>query len=295
MPMEAEPWVVLLRSTDQRVCSDFALVLEARGIRWRQDGGGLDWILSVPLEDAESAAAELSVYRNENVRVATPPPPQVVGGGWFGVVSFIIVLVAVAILAQQLAFGVDWLAVGRVDGGRMLAGEWWRALTALTLHVDADHLLGNIAFGAFFTYFIGRYLGGGVGWLAILTSGTLGNLLNGWLAGPDHRSIGASTAVFGALGLLTAHTWRRGFPPGTSFRARVAPLIAGLGLLAFTGTGGINTDIGAHLTGFVAGFWIGLLAARCHVPGALSVQLPAGCAAWLLLVGAWAWGIAAIY
>jgi membrane associated rhomboid family serine protease len=293
--MEAEPWIVLLRGTDQRQCSDFALVLEARGIRWTLDTGGSDWVLRVPLEDAESAAAELSVYRSENARAAVPPSPQPVGGGWFGVASFVAVLVTVAVLAQQLSLGVDWLAVGRVEGARMLDGEWWRALTALTLHVDADHLLGNIAFGAFFTYFVGRYLGSGVGWFAILMSGALGNLLNGWLAAPDHRSIGASTAVFGALGLLPAHTWRRGFPPGTSFRGRVAPLIAGLGLLAYTGTGGANTDIGAHLTGFVSGFGIGLLAARYQVPGARQVQLTAGCAAWLLLVGAWAWGIAAIY
>jgi hypothetical protein len=65
--------------------------------------------------------------------------------------------------------------------------------------------------------------------------------------------------VFAALGLLTAYTWRRGFWRGTPWKARFAPIVAGLGLLAFTGTGGENTDLFAHLFGFVAGFAMGLV------------------------------------
>jgi len=195
---------------------------------------------------------------------------------------------------HELAFGVDWLAVGRMDADRMLAGEWWRTVTALTLHVDTAHLLANAGFGALFCYFLGRYLGGGVGWIAIVLAGTLGNALNGWLEAPGHLSIGASTAVFGALGLLTAYTWRRGFPRGTSFRARVAPVVAGIALLAYTGTGGPNTDIGAHLTGFAMGFAIGFAVARAPLPTSMRVQIAAGLAAWLLVIGAWIWGIVAI-
>ena len=139
-------------------------------------------------------------------------------------------LLVVATCVQQAVLGFDWLYVGRMDAGLLRSGEWWRAVTALTIHLELDHLLGNLAFGAFFTYFVGRYLGGGLGWLAIVMSGTLGNVMSGLLEAADHRAIGASTAVFGALGILTAHTWRRGFPAGTSWRGRVAPLIAGLGL-----------------------------------------------------------------
>jgi membrane associated rhomboid family serine protease len=295
MSIDAEPWIAVFDSTDQRGSADRALVLEARGIAWRQEHVGYRWVLSVPAAQAALAVAELETYRRENARVPpVPPPPPSIGSGSIGVISFAAVLLAIAACVQQFAFGIDWLSVGRMDGGRMLDGEWWRALTALTLHVDADHLLGNVAFGALFTYFIGRYLGGGIGWIAILASGTLGNLLNGWLQGAGHLAIGASTAVFGALGLLTAHTWRRGFPPGTSFRGRVAPLIAGLGLLGFTGTAGENTDLGAHFLGFVAGFAIGLIVARVQIPRSASVQLTAALAAWLLVAGAWAWGIAAL-
>jgi hypothetical protein len=73
----------------------------------------------------------------------------------------------------------------------------------------------------------------------------------------------------------------------------LAPVVAGIALLAFTGTAGQNTDLGAHLLGFGVGFLIGLGAARLPWPGAARVQLTAGSAAWLLVAGAWAWGIIA--
>ena len=68
--------------------------------------------------------------------------------------------------------------------------------------------------------------------------------------------------MFAALGLLTAYTWRRGFLRETPWRGRIAPIVAGIGLLAFTGTAGENTDLTAHLFGFVAGFGGGLALAR---------------------------------
>jgi membrane associated rhomboid family serine protease len=294
--MEDEIWIHVGQSADERGCSELALVLEARGIPWRKEGSNTQWLLSVRAADAAAAARELNAYRRENMRAgATVSPPTAIGSGWFGIVSYVAVLLVVAVLAHELAFSIDWLAIGRMDAGRLLAGEAWRALTALTLHVDTVHLLSNVAFGTLFTYFVARYLGGGVGWIAILASGAFGNALNGWLTGPDHRSIGASTAVFGALGLLTAYTWRRGFPRGTSLRSRLAPVVAGIALLAYTGTAGENTDLGAHLLGFGVGFLIGLVAARIVSPPPARAQVAAGAAAWLLVIGSWAWGILATH
>lgn len=296
MQSESESWVVVGESREQRACAELALVLEARGIASLQEHEGGHWLLRVRMQDVEHAAREIRSYRRENAHVPRPlPPPETLGSGWLGVASFVAVLLIVAVCVQRLAFGVDWLAVGVMDTERMLAGQWWRAMTALTLHLEPDHLLANLTFGALFTYFVARHLGGGVGWMAILTTGAVGNLLNGWLSGADHRSIGASTAVFGALGLLTAYTWRRGFPTGTSFRGRVAPLVAGVALLAYTGTAGENTDIGAHLMGFLTGLALGLAAARVAISSAARVQLTAGLIAWASVAGAWAWGIAATY
>jgi hypothetical protein len=44
--------------------------------------------------------------------------------------------------------------------------------------------------------------GAGLGALALLAAGALGNLADAWLRAGEHLSIGASTAVFAAVGLL---------------------------------------------------------------------------------------------
>src|SRR2546430_9329762 len=52
---------------------------------------------------------------------------------------------------------------------RMMAGEWWRAVTALTLHADAPHLLGNALASALLVTAVCQQLGPGVGlWLVLL-------------------------------------------------------------------------------------------------------------------------------
>jgi len=106
-----------------------------------------------------------------------------------------------------------------------------------------------------------------------------------------HLAIGASTSVFAALGLLAAYTWRRGFLRNTPWRMRIAPIIAGIGLLAFTGTGsgveGDNVDILAHLTGFIAGFGAGAALATVEIPREPDAQRTWGAITVATLVLAW--------
>ena len=40
--------------------------------------------------------------------------------------------------------------LGQAQAQLLLEGQWWRAATALTLHADAGHVLGNCLFGALF-------------------------------------------------------------------------------------------------------------------------------------------------
>jgi hypothetical protein len=92
------------------------------------------------------------------------------------------------------------------------------------------------------------------------------------------------------------YTWRRGYLRDTPWRARIAPIVAGLGLLAFTGTAGENTDLGAHLFGFIAGLGSGLAIARFAAVDWLrkgGVQLVAGTLAVALLAAAWATALSA--
>lgn len=287
--MHAEDPTDLLYCPGREEGNELALVLAAQKIpsdvRWNGHG----WVLSVPAGFVARARLELAAYAAE-LKLKGPVRPPVWTGGkpWPGIAIYCGVLILMALVAPAMGFGLDWLASGRMDSGRMLAGEWWRPVTALTLHADAPHLLGNLLFGSFFAYSVCLYFGAGVGWLAIIGAGALGNLVNGYLAGPDHLSIGASTAVFAALGLLSAYLWRQGFPAHVSRRERFAPVIAGIGLLAFTGTGGVNTDIGAHLLGFLAGFGGGLVVARVGVPTGRRPQAVSAYLAAAIVVVAWA-------
>jgi membrane associated rhomboid family serine protease len=293
----AEQWVtVATRLTEARV-NELALVLTARGVPFqRQPGAAGGWELWVPLALAPAAATELTLYKHENAKQIGPRPLEEVGAGKAGVAWYVATLLLVFFALHADLFYRDWLVAGRLEAGRLLGGEWWRAVTALTLHLELAHLGGNLAFGAFFGYFVGRYLGHGVGWLAVLLAASGANVLNAWVQSPLHRSIGASTAVFAALGLLVAYTWRRGFLRDTPWRARIAPIVAGLGLLAFTGTAGENTDLGAHLFGFIAGTALGGLLGHFAKAAWLKssrVQRICGTAAALVLLAAWAVGLRA--
>jgi rhomboid protease GluP len=286
--------VVVHRGVSEREYAELSLVLTARGIaHFRLVGRFGEWALAVQAGDRRSAEAEIASYRAEHADVPAPPPPlEHHQGAWAGVAAYASVLMLFAVLTEQLVLGVDWRRAGMLIAGAVFAGEPWRAVTALTLHGDTGHLASNLAFGGFFGFFLGRYFGPGVAWLAILGAGALGNLLNALIQSDAHRSIGASTAVFGALGLLTAHAWRRG-PARGSLRVRLAPIVAGIALLAFTGTGGENTDIFAHLTGFVAGFGAGAMLTRLRLSPVPRIQALCAAAAFGLLAVAWSFALAA--
>ena len=69
---------------------------------------------------------------------------------------------------------------------------------------------------------------------------------------------------------------------------RFGPVVGGLALLMFTGTGDENTDIGAHLMGFVCGFGSGMLLTFIgRMPASARIQYMAGAAALGLVFFAW--------
>jgi len=119
-------------------------------------------------------------------------------------------------------------------------------------------------------------------------SAALGNTANTLLLDSTHRSIGASTAVFATLGLLAGYVWRGQLMAQDRWSTRYGPIIGGLALLMFTGTGDENTDIGAHLLGFVCGFGGGmLLTVIGKMPAPPRVQLISGAMALGLIAIAW--------
>ncbi|PLX95308.1 MAG: rhomboid family intramembrane serine protease [Desulfuromonas sp.] len=258
---------LLATGRSARQLRPWVVVLEARGIDWRQtpaERGG--WSLEVPTEQFESAQEELALYAAENRNWPPPlPPPTPLRDNMLATLS-ILVLVATFYNLTQLNIDllghhpVLWNDLGCAAADLIRQGEWWRLVTALTLHADHLHLLGNIAIGGVFIVRLSRDLGGGLAWSLVLSSGILGNLLNAWLHNPAHRSVGASTAVFGCVGILAAMSLVRYRRPLQ--RRWPLPVAAGLGLLALLGSAGERTDLGAHLFGFAAGL---LLGALCEV------------------------------
>lgn len=275
-------------------CEQRAFVLHAVGIGseiFPLDGA---YLLLVPEDEAANASTHLARYELENVPLDPPPPPlSLHRHAWFSPALYTLMLMSGAYLAGENAFDKDWFEAGSLGGPALLAGQWWRALTALTLHADIGHLLGNLAFGILFSFFAGQLLGPGVAIVSILIAGASGNLFDGLLMPSTHVTIGASTAVFATLGLVSAYSWRHHAPGKMRWAHRWSPLIAGIFLLAFTGAGGEHTDVLAHLTGFLSGAVLGAVHARYSTSLASKslVQLTTAIAAVAIMTGAWAWAL----
>jgi membrane associated rhomboid family serine protease len=275
---------------------ELRFVLESVGVKSKiqQYRGG--WLIVVSSEHALRASDEIASYQCEAAEQSTERSVAIptYGGAMVGVSVYAGVLMLVAVLMGRSAFGLDWWLAGQMQAGMVMDGQWWRTITALTLHLDPGHIGSNLVFGCVFGLMAGRVLGGGVAWLVILFSGALGNLVNAMLQSADHTSIGASTAVFSALGVLVAHALKPRSGPRENFLKRWSPLIGGLVIFGFTGIGGENTDVTAHATGLLAGLVLGWLGVALPPDwlGSRRVQQICGVAALAFVVVAWTIGLA---
>lgn len=253
-----EDYIELRRHADRHRLQDHALVLRATGLDARLVYDGGQFVLIVPRERALSAAAELLQYEAEQ----QPPPPVLEplprrGPGSLALAAYVACLLLAAICQQQSLFDAHWMTQGALAVSRVVQGEWWRLVTALTLHLDTPHLMGNLLVGGVFVFFLGRLLGDGLAVFCILGAATVGNAMDVALQPPGFVAAGASTAVFAALGLLCGYSWRMRRSRRVSWALRWGPVVAGVILLAWLGTGDETTDIVAHLTGFLAGMAVG--------------------------------------
>ena len=274
----------------QAACLEYALVLEAKAVPYERVESDGAWLLVVASPLAQAASDELTRYAAERaVRREVPAPFVPFTGSAMGAAVYAFVLILVAYCAGIELFGIDWLGVGALDSKAGAAWEWWRAVTALTLHLDQEHLLGNLLFGIGIGVLAGRMFGPGCAWLGILLSGAAANFVDMLISPSGHRAVGASTAVFAALGLLAGFGWagRRNLRDRRFYRW--APLFAGVCLLALLGAGSEHVDVLGHLLGFVAGTAVGWIFARAGLPRTrdAAFQQWTGAIAAALLGGAW--------
>ena len=260
--MSAEVPVTVFRARRRRACEERQLVLLAVGVVAELVPGEGEFLLQVDAQDAAYAARHLAQYELENrAPPPPPPPPRLYPHAWVGCLLYAVTLVGVAYVVGNGLVRLDAFDLGTLDCARVQAGEWWRAWTALTLHLDGPHLAANLGAGVWFGYLAGRQLGGGTAWLLTVTGAALANLAEGLTGPPEHSAVGASTAVFTALGLMSAYSWRERFHLRQHWGRRWGPLIAGVILLGWTGSAGEGTDLVAHLAGFTAGALLGVAAA----------------------------------
>lgn len=251
--------------------------------------------LEVSEPDAQRALSHLTQYEAENRPLPpAPPAPPLHPNAWVGCAGYVAWLMGVVYAISNGLVRLDAFDVGELNAARVQSGQWWRAWTALTLHLSGPHLAANLGAGVWFGYLAGRQLGVGVAWLLIVAGGGIANLLEGLLAPPWHQSAGASTAVFTALGLMSAYTWQERLQLPQKWAQRWGPLVVGVMLLAWLGTGGKDTDVMAHLLGFGIGVLLGALAALPAIRRHLHdlPQWPAGLAAVAIMATAWALALA---
>ncbi len=238
---------------------DWSLVLSAKNIPYELYFQGDEWRIWVPVSWMSKALYEIEMYTQENKeRVVADKEPFVIGRleptFW---VFFLLILFYRLTHSELISFHekpLAWNQIGSVDVWQVYQGEWWRLITGLTLHGGITHLLGNVVVGSLFVVMICRAFGSGFGWFCVLMAGVIGNGLNCLVQPYDHISIGSSTLIFGAVGLLAGA--RIFWESDQGLFKQVLPFVAGLGLLALLGTGGKNTDLGAHIFGFFSGLVI---------------------------------------
>lgn len=220
------------------------------------------------VEPGKLDAVREQLARYDRERLNWPPrPPSTGDTAARPPVLFTPLLWAVAVLAMFWAQS-RWpqlTALLALDADAVFVrGEAWRAATALFLHANADHLVSNGLNGIFVFSATCSALGRKRGWLLLGLAATAANLATAALHYPaPYRSLGASTAIFSGLGLLTGRAIRSVLrtSEGRRWRELFPPLASGLTVLALYGAGGntpgIVTDVGAHAAGFLAGALLG--------------------------------------
>ncbi|RIL07857.1 hypothetical protein DCC79_14500, partial [bacterium] len=253
---------------DHAKAREWALVLDAEGIPYHltPDAAG-GWQLVVSPDDAARTVEALGAYETENfdpsaiaTHAADDPRPGRRWPAWAVALGAVGGLAVLHAWSGPRAAGSAWFARGALDADAFGDGEVWRAVTALTLHADATHLAANALGGALLLAAVCLTLGPGAGLAAVVAAGTLGNAANAVLHGTAYSGVGASTAVFGALGVLAGAQFDR-LRQGGRRRWPWLPVLAGVLLLALLGFGP-ETDVLAHVLGFGAGLGVGTAARR---------------------------------
>jgi membrane associated rhomboid family serine protease len=249
----------LLKNLTTEEADAYGLVLSSSRIAYEVKKGEQGWDICVDAAKHNEAKEAIRAYLEENLDA------HATSGTWYTeygrTFSGIWVCLGLVAFHVFIVLSHDRHALVETYGSsarHLLDGEFYRAVTSLMIHANALHLVTNVCAIGLFGTAVCQIMGPGVGWLMILLSGAAGNFVNGLLYESDHLSIGSSTAVFGAVGILAGYQFSRRLGHKGRGKKAWVPLGAGLALLAFLG-GSRHSDLTAHLFGFLAGILLGVL------------------------------------
>ena len=255
----------------------YSLVLSAVGVPHKVQRQGSVWSIAVWPAQRAAAVEAIALYLKENPPTSARAPSLWAGGAkTYSALYVAAILVLIHVLISPGTERGRFVTVFGADAARIMAGELYRCTTALLLHADIAHLLGNVTGLLVFGTVAASLCGWGLGWCMILVSGITGNWITAWWYGGHHLAIGASTGVFGAVGICTAISlWHYRLHKNHDLRRswrRWMPLAGGLALLGVLGTAP-QADLMAHLSGFAAGLAFG--GAGVQASGRLPCDAPA--------------------
>jgi rhomboid protease GluP len=258
----------VFRSARQRACDERAFVLDAVGIDNEIELDGDAYAVRVEASAHALALHHLWQYEKERGALRVPEPEvPVQPHAWRGALAYALLLLTVPLVGAQGWLSVDPYSIGVMDPVQIRAGQFWRGWTALTLHWDATHLVGNLLAGMLLGYSAAQIWGNGRAWTLIVFAAALANVLEGMLGGAPYVSAGASTAVFATLGLVAAWSWRTRRRYAHNWMRRLVPLVAGIAVLAMLGAGEAepvgndHTNVLSHALGFAMGALAGIAVA----------------------------------
>ncbi len=264
---------------------EWALVLEAMGIPFMlrrfddMENPGQGFLIEVRDENIKNAENQINLYEMENYGEYSGSESQgtenIVRVNLLFTLLICFLIYMFQFIVQTTDTSFHWIEYGNASAEEILKGEWWRAVTALTIHADLAHVLSNMVLLCIIAQALCSETGFGLGWFLILLSGASGNLLNAFVHVSYFQSIGSSTAVFGAIGCMAGIRLAGGTGNARNKQPSLkvwVPMIGALGLLGFLGMGE-NSDIAAHFFGFVIGSFLGIsfgvISARVKKPDLL--------------------------
>jgi rhomboid protease GluP len=168
----------------------------------------------------------------------------------FGLIGFTLLVYLGQLLSVAL-WGQDvLLALGAKERGALAAGQVWRLVSPIFLHIGLLHFFVNM----YSLYALGpaveRFFGGARMLLFYLLSGISGVILSDALS--SRASVGASGAIFGLLGALAAFLYQHrrvfGSAGGAQFRQLVFVALLNLAIGLSPGI-----DNWGHLGGLLSG------------------------------------------